>query len=621
MTVLFQSTTSDLTSETCSTSISDETQIKNHINQIPSGNFILYEITHDTGNITPISSNSKTISSKTESISCDNVTFTSCLSVEEPTSENSTQNSQSGDSTSNYNTSSSSCKTPTILNYVRYEHVTIIVRKFRSYVELETQKVEDVITYEMWNESNMKVIILTYGARIHEIHVPDRHGSIENILLCCNNIQEYRKDKDMFLNATMGRTIGIVRDAQFCINGEYTFLSQNKNEIHHLNGGFHGLDCVNWGHSIDKGDVLMTYISPENTEGYPGSLLIQARFELSNTNEFKITYTAKSTSPTPCNISNRLYFNLAGGAQRSYDDCTLYDHYICVNGNKYTYNRKDGTPYKLLKNVANTEFDLRVPQTLGVAIARHPDEGFDNLYQICGNSDLNNTVKFVSRIVHPDSGRALEYYTNQNFVWFNTCNDFSQNDVQDIHPDYDLQYLGFKKFLKKDPELRRKKLSQKTTSLTKFKDTTNKFLSKLNAELKVPEKLEPKHSELTIHNSQQSLRDIGACEDKEILNDNKNEIEETKFLKHCGWYFQPQNFPNAVNHQDKYSDIILRPGHTYENVILLKFGVHTGVVNCKESGPKAEEPVLENPCCEPNCPRSHLKRCCSYCEKNCKKCI
>lgn len=56
----------------------------------------------------------------------------------------------------------------------------------------------------------------------------------------------------------------------------------------------------------------MNHVNPDGFEGFPGAVDATVTFELTNENHFRVRYEATATKPTPINLSNHAYFNLAG---------------------------------------------------------------------------------------------------------------------------------------------------------------------------------------------------------------------------------------------------------------------------------------------------------------------
>ena len=69
---------------------------------------------------------------------------------------------------------------------------------------------------------------------------------------------------------------------------------------------------VVWKATVDGSSLTLMYISPDGEENYPGEVTTVVKYELNDDNELLIDYTATSTKPTPLNLTNHAYFNLAG---------------------------------------------------------------------------------------------------------------------------------------------------------------------------------------------------------------------------------------------------------------------------------------------------------------------
>lgn len=132
----------------------------------------------------------------------------------------------------------------------------------------------------------------------------------------------------------------------------------------------------------------MTHVNNDGFEGYPGTVLATVTFQLTETNEFKISFAAMTSKPTPINLTNHSYFNLAGHGTGNQE---LYNHYVTLNADKYTVNDDSGIPTGEIRNVVGTPFNLRTRQNLGSALVNLPEVGFDNNYSVTKGTDQQAT--------------------------------------------------------------------------------------------------------------------------------------------------------------------------------------------------------------------------------------
>lgn len=71
-----------------------------------------------------------------------------------------------------------------------------------------------------------------------------------------------------------------------------------------------------WDAEMEQDRVVMTHLSRDGDEGYPGDALVTVTFQLTVDNKLVIAMKAAATKPTPINITNHAYFNLAGHVSR-----------------------------------------------------------------------------------------------------------------------------------------------------------------------------------------------------------------------------------------------------------------------------------------------------------------
>jgi len=179
----------------------------------------------------------------------------------------------------------------------------------------KTKDGQPVELYVLTNNNGMTAKIMTYGATLTELDVPDRKGKKEDVVLGFDNLRAYEDNPGPYLGATVGRYANRIAGGKFTLDGkEYTLaLNNGGNSLH---GGKKGFDKVVWKAEpktvADGAAVQFTYVSADGEEGYPGELKVAVTYTLTNKNELRIDYTATTTKSTPINLTNHSYFNLSG---------------------------------------------------------------------------------------------------------------------------------------------------------------------------------------------------------------------------------------------------------------------------------------------------------------------
>lgn len=272
----------------------------------------------------------------------------------------------------------------------------------------------DVWLFQLRNAHGLVCKVMSHGAAITELHLPDREGNCFDVVLGHSSLADYLKN-EAYLGATIGRVANRISDARFVLDGQVYQLSANDG-ANHLHGGLRGFDRVVWHAepSIQKSaaSLLLTYLSRDGEEGYPGSLSVQVRYTLTDQNELRMEYEATTDKPTPVNLTNHTYFNLAGGGD-------IRNHVLTVNADHYTPLNASHVPTGAIMPVAGTKADFRLPTRIGSRLANDPDShsGFNHNYVLNGNGPR---LALAARLHEPASGRVLEMWTNQPGLQFYT---------------------------------------------------------------------------------------------------------------------------------------------------------------------------------------------------------
>ena len=217
------------------------------------------------------------------------------------------------------------------------------------------------------SNGKMTVKVITYGAIVTEIDVPDRNGKMADVVLGFDNLEGYLGGHPYFGAAT-GRVANRIAKAKFTLDGKEYKLAAN-NGPNTLHGGSKAFDKVVWKATDVSGPagpaVKMSYLSPDGEEGFPGNLSVSVTYTVTADNELRIDYSATTDKPTPVNITNHSYFNLAGPAAGS-----ILGHEMMLAADLYTPVDDTLIPTGEITSVQGTPLDFTRPATLGLADRR-----------------------------------------------------------------------------------------------------------------------------------------------------------------------------------------------------------------------------------------------------------
>lgn len=259
--------------------------------------------------------------------------------------------------------------------------------------------------------------IITYGATLRSLLVPDRNGKPVDVVLGYDTLEEYIAH-DGYLGATVGRYANRIAKGQFRLSGNiYTLAANDGNN--HLHGGRQGFSHRVWSVEEAHADsVALRLFSPDGEEGYPGDLDCMVRFALEN-NALIIRYRATSRRDTLCNLTNHSYFNLAG-----HDSGCALEQTVQIFAEHYTPTDGESIPLGTVEPVANTPMDFRSPTPIGARIGEDFPQllqagGYDHNYVISGNM---GTLHPAARAYAPATGIAMQVETTLPGMQFYSAN-------------------------------------------------------------------------------------------------------------------------------------------------------------------------------------------------------
>jgi aldose 1-epimerase len=275
--------------------------------------------------------------------------------------------------------------------------------------------------YTITNSRGTTLHVITYGGIITSLRTADRAGAVEDIVLGFDSLAGYLKDSPYF-GAIVGRYANRIAKGRFTLDGKTYQLPVNNGQ-NSLHGGTRGLDKVVWDaqqfeHAHSAG-VVLTHVSPNGDQGYPGRLSLRVTYTLDDDNRLTIDYHATTDKATPINISQHSYFNLTGGAKRG-----ILAHVLQLDASRYTPVDSTLIPTGALPSVAGTPFDFRKPTAIGARIGEPNEQlkiagGYDHNWVL----DRKGTGQTrAAHVVEPTSGRTLDVTTDQPGVQFYSGN-------------------------------------------------------------------------------------------------------------------------------------------------------------------------------------------------------
>lgn len=275
--------------------------------------------------------------------------------------------------------------------------------------------------YTMKNASGMTVRICEYGGAIMEISVPDRLGRMTDVVAGYDSLYNYTHASG-YQGALVGRVGNRIAKGKFTLDGkEYTlFCNNGENSLH---GGKIGYSHRLWNVEEIDGEeprLILTLHSPAGEEGYPGNLDVTVTYTLLSTNALSIRYEAVTDQRTPVNLTNHVYFNLAG-----YASGLVLDHLVRLDADSYLPTNTALIPTGEIRPVEGTPFDFRSFKKIGQEIDSDDVDltiagGYDHCYCFVGGE--TDTPVLRAEVYEETSGRLLQMYTNQPCVQFYTGN-------------------------------------------------------------------------------------------------------------------------------------------------------------------------------------------------------
>jgi aldose 1-epimerase len=287
-----------------------------------------------------------------------------------------------------------------------------------------TKDGQAVELYTLKNNTGLVAKVMTRGATLVQLHVPDKDGKAADVILGFDDVTGYESEDNQYFGCTTGRVCNRIAKGKFTLEGKEYTLAIN-NEPNHLHGGLDkSLDKLVWKanpYSNEKGQgVKFTVTSPDGDEGYPGTLEITVSYYVPNdTNSISISYTAITDKATPVNLTNHAYFNLAGEGSE-----TVLNHSLRLNADNYTVSDDTMIPTGEIAPVEGTDLDFRKRTVIGKrieSIGKTAAIGYDHNF-VLNPREEGKAMTLAAIVVEKESGRRMRVMTTEPGIQFYSGN-------------------------------------------------------------------------------------------------------------------------------------------------------------------------------------------------------
>ncbi|MFZ4262419.1 aldose epimerase family protein [Sphingobacterium sp. HJSM2_6] len=278
--------------------------------------------------------------------------------------------------------------------------------------------------YTLKNAQGATAYLTNFGARLVGLWVPDKNGTLTDVVLGFNKASQYHNSEEPFFGPIVGPFGNRIAKGKFTLDGE-TFTLPTNNGPNTLHGGVKGLHFANW--TVKEANsklVTFQYTLPDKQEGFPGNLSMEVTYSLSENNELTINYTATTDKKTVVNLTNHAYFNLNGEGSGS-----ILDHEIKFYADKYTPVDSTLIPNGELADVKGTPFDFTSSKTIGKDIEQENEQlkfgkGYDHNFVL--NDTKVDGLNYAVSVRGDKSGIVMDIYTQEPGIQFYSGNFMSE---------------------------------------------------------------------------------------------------------------------------------------------------------------------------------------------------
>lgn len=257
----------------------------------------------------------------------------------------------------------------------------------------------------------MSAEISDFGGIIYSLKVPNKNGTLTDVVLGCKDPETYKK-KVLYFASIIGRCANRIKDGKFTLDNKVYELAKNDKGLHALHGDSefsHNLWQVD---SYSANSITLSYFSPAMKYGYPANVWVKVTYSITEDNSFVIDYRAKSDGKTLINLTNHAYFNLNGEGD-------ILEHDFMLRSNFITETDSELIPTGKLSPVDNTLYDFRKAKKFGEVLPKLVSRNGldDNFVLDKSDESLPAAVAYSEK-----SGIEMSFFTTDVGVQIFTAN-------------------------------------------------------------------------------------------------------------------------------------------------------------------------------------------------------
>ena len=292
-----------------------------------------------------------------------------------------------------------------------------------------TDSGQDCHLYTIENET-IRASVTDYGATLVSlVYKPQNIDAVEGF----DDVSGYIHEVP-YMGACIGRTCNRIGKGRFSLNGN-TYQIPVNNNGNALHGGEQGFDKRIFAVKEEKNRLILTLVSPDGDQGYPGNLHLEAIYELL-LDGLKFTYTGTSDQDTLLSVTNHSFFNLDQSG-------SVLSHEIVLHASRFAHVDKDGLTLDETEEVQGTPFDFTEFKTIGRDIGMDHEQlknahGYDHHFLADGegfrvmaqyrtenlemtvSSDLPGFHLYTANFLNREAGKGGMIYPARSAVCFET---------------------------------------------------------------------------------------------------------------------------------------------------------------------------------------------------------